>query len=190
MVISCCALGCSNRQGCKPNLPFYHIPADEDRRRLWLAAINRKHWQPSKYSRICGEHFLQGQKSQDPLSPDYVPSVFAHTTVAAKRYSLKTLQKYGIRQEMKKKRKQQSSRNEDARGLFNPTSEETVPKENNENVADMCEDDISNDVMCQTDLRAEHIELLQRQCEVLQSKTFTLKQQLYLHLLEQNSFEN
>uniref|UniRef100_A0A8C6SIP4 THAP-type domain-containing protein n=1 Tax=Neogobius melanostomus TaxID=47308 RepID=A0A8C6SIP4_9GOBI len=87
MVIACCAVGCVNRQGCKPNVSFYHIPD----------------WQPSKYSRICSEHFYK-VRSQDPLSPDYVPSVFAHTKSPAKRRALKTLQKYGMRQEIKRKR--------------------------------------------------------------------------------------
>uniref|UniRef100_A0A667WXU8 THAP domain-containing protein 1 n=1 Tax=Myripristis murdjan TaxID=586833 RepID=A0A667WXU8_9TELE len=58
MVIFCCAVQCANRQGCKPNLAFYRIPFDADRRRRWVAAINRKDWQPSKYSRICSEHFF------------------------------------------------------------------------------------------------------------------------------------
>uniref|UniRef100_A0A8C6S5E0 THAP-type domain-containing protein n=1 Tax=Neogobius melanostomus TaxID=47308 RepID=A0A8C6S5E0_9GOBI len=142
MVIACCAVGCVNRQGCKPNVSFYHIPADQDRRRRWIAAINRKDWQPSKYSRICSEHFLQGKKSQDPLSPDYVPSVFAHTKSPAKRRALKTLQKYGMRQEIKRKKKLQSSQNEDASALL--TVEATGSEENNENVADMCKDATSN----------------------------------------------
>jgi len=60
MVISCCAVGCANRQG-KANTSFYRIPFDGERRHRWIAAIRRKDWQPSKYSRICSEHFLQGK---------------------------------------------------------------------------------------------------------------------------------
>uniref|UniRef100_A0A8C2PRQ7 THAP domain-containing protein 1 n=2 Tax=Cyprinus carpio TaxID=7962 RepID=A0A8C2PRQ7_CYPCA len=51
MVISCCAVGCANRQG-KANISFYRIPFDGKRRQRWVAAISRKNWQPSKYSRI------------------------------------------------------------------------------------------------------------------------------------------
>uniref|UniRef100_A0A8C9ZGZ3 THAP domain-containing protein 1 n=1 Tax=Sander lucioperca TaxID=283035 RepID=A0A8C9ZGZ3_SANLU len=90
MVISCCAVGCANRQG-KANTSFYWIPFDVERRQRWVAAISRKDWQPSKYSRICSHHFLQGQKSDDPLSLDYVPSVFAHTKSPEKRRALGSL---------------------------------------------------------------------------------------------------
>lgn len=118
-----------------------------------------------------------------------MPSVFAHTKSPAKRRALKTLQKYGMRQEIKRKKKLQSSQNEDASALL--TVEATGSEENNENVADMCKDATSNgDVMCQTDLNAEYIDILQSECQVLRSETFTLKEKLSVHLLEQNSFKN
>lgn len=56
MVISCFVVGCSNRQGYKPNVAFYQIPFDEERKQRW---INREDWQPSKYSRICSELFFK-----------------------------------------------------------------------------------------------------------------------------------
>ena len=33
---------------------------------------------PSEYTWICVKHFISGRKSNDPTSPDYVPSVFDH----------------------------------------------------------------------------------------------------------------
>ncbi|KAG5284761.1 hypothetical protein AALO_G00030180 [Alosa alosa] len=30
-------------------------------------------------TRLCSDHFIKGAKSDDPLSPDWVPSVFSHT---------------------------------------------------------------------------------------------------------------
>ncbi|XP_072571862.1 uncharacterized protein [Paramormyrops kingsleyae] len=56
-----------------------------ERKQQWIAAISRKNLQPSKYSWIFSEHFIKGQKSDDPLSPDYVPSVFVHTKSPVKK---------------------------------------------------------------------------------------------------------
>ena len=85
MVKSCCAVGCTKRsvKGC--GVSFYRFPVDMDRRSRWIAAINRKNWQPSEYSWLCSSHFISGSKSDDPLSPDYIPSQFAHVASPAKR---------------------------------------------------------------------------------------------------------
>ncbi|XP_054480177.1 peroxynitrite isomerase THAP4-like [Anoplopoma fimbria] len=88
---SCCAVGCTNRRGNKPGLCFYRIPSEREhpeRRALWICAIKRgkgKQWQPSKYTRICSEHFVKGAKSDIPISPDWVPSVFTPATKKRKR---------------------------------------------------------------------------------------------------------
>ncbi|XP_051803372.1 uncharacterized protein LOC127533698 [Acanthochromis polyacanthus] len=189
MVIACCAVGCTNRQGCKQNLSFYRIPLDKDRRRRWIATINRKNWQPSKYSRICSEHFVQGKKSEDPLSPDYVPSIFAHTKSPAKRRAQDIVKKYDLRQKLKKKKLQMSSRNEAARTLLSLST--TVPEfeEDTENAVAVC-DNISNEIMCQTSLSGEDIEILQQECQLLRSETFELKEKLDLDFFQQKSLEN
>jgi hypothetical protein len=71
LVDSCCAIGCTNRRGDKPGLCFYRIPSEKEnpeRRRLWICALRRasvpgenKQWQPSKYTRLCSEHFIKGK---------------------------------------------------------------------------------------------------------------------------------
>nr|XP_055046211.1 THAP domain-containing protein 1-like [Misgurnus anguillicaudatus] len=101
---SCCSVGCTNRRGNKPGLCFYRIPSEKEnpeRRRLWICAIKRafvtaegKEWQPSKYTRLCSEHFIKGAKSDDPSSPDWVPSVFLPTTATKKRKRTKDVEKY------------------------------------------------------------------------------------------------
>ena len=30
------------------------------RRQEWIARINRKDWVPSKYARVCSDHFVEG----------------------------------------------------------------------------------------------------------------------------------
>lgn len=102
MVKSCCAVGCSRRsyRGC--GVSFYRIPADANRRSLWLAAINRKSWQPTEHSWLCSAHFVSGKKSEDPLSPDYIPSVFAHTSSPVKRKRRSDLVAYYRRRKAKR----------------------------------------------------------------------------------------
>uniref|UniRef100_A0A667ZMG6 THAP-type domain-containing protein n=1 Tax=Myripristis murdjan TaxID=586833 RepID=A0A667ZMG6_9TELE len=56
----CCAVGCDNKR--------------------WIAAIRRDHWTPTEHSRLCSEHFVSGKKSDNPLCPDYVPSLFSYLT--------------------------------------------------------------------------------------------------------------
>lgn len=38
--------------------------------------MKRKDWTPTDHSRLCSEHFISGMKSNDPLNPDYIPSLF------------------------------------------------------------------------------------------------------------------
>ena len=51
--------------------------------KLWIIAIRRDNWYPSKTSRICGQHFLATDYqfkpgcTQKALKFDAVPSVFA-----------------------------------------------------------------------------------------------------------------
>uniref|UniRef100_A0A8C2FP22 THAP domain-containing protein 1 n=1 Tax=Cyprinus carpio TaxID=7962 RepID=A0A8C2FP22_CYPCA len=179
MVISCCAVGCDNRQG-KANISFYRIPFARERRQRWVAAISRKNWQPSKYSRICSDHFLQGQKSDDPLSPDYVPSVFVHTKSPEKRRALGSLGKYQVREAMKKKKRQELSKREAARAL-NLSAEMNALGEAEDNIveeASISEPSVKCDAMCQTDLTSDYTELLEFECQQLRGDTFTLKEKL------------
>jgi hypothetical protein len=39
---------------------FYRIPTEASRRREWLAAINRKNFEPTASHRLCGDHFISG----------------------------------------------------------------------------------------------------------------------------------
>jgi len=63
MVVSCCAIDCTNRHGTKSGLGFFHFLSAADRRQKWIRAVKRKDWEPGKHvhSRICGEHFVSGE---------------------------------------------------------------------------------------------------------------------------------
>ena len=53
---ACCAPGCVNRFVKGNGIKFYRFPADLDRRRRWIAALNRKDWQPSEYNNYLSYH--------------------------------------------------------------------------------------------------------------------------------------
>ncbi|XP_053364859.1 uncharacterized protein LOC128534455 [Clarias gariepinus] len=88
MVVSCWVNGCTNRAGGPIKYGFYSIPIvrhhegeqtqrlSDERRRLWLARINRKE-DPSKYSRVCSVHFVNGKPSDlyARANPDWAPSL-------------------------------------------------------------------------------------------------------------------
>ncbi|KAG7253601.1 hypothetical protein CRUP_002465 [Coryphaenoides rupestris] len=60
---------------------FYRFPRrDSERRRRWVAAVRRDAWRPGASSRLCSQHFISGKQSKNPLSPDYVPTVFGNIT--------------------------------------------------------------------------------------------------------------
>lgn len=128
------------------------------------------------------------------MSPDYVPSVFAHMKTPEKRQAQESLEKHAVREAMKKRKRQESSKREAARALLNLSAEKNGPvlveAEDEATVSDAGTNS-KCDAMCQTDLTSEDIESLQYECQQLQGETFTLKEKLKSSdLLEQGSFQN
>ena len=101
---SCCAVGCSKRfaKGC--GFKFYRFPKEPERRRQWIAAVNRKNWQPSEYSWICSSHFVGGKKLNDPTSPAYSPSIFKHIKSPRKRKAEEDLRRFSRLKQSKRRR--------------------------------------------------------------------------------------
>ena len=110
MVKSCCAIGCTNRLTKGSTLSFYRFPADVERRRLWIAAINRRDWEPNEYSYVCSAHFVSGKKINDELSPDYVPSIFHHVSSPLKRRKHAGLHAYHRRKQANRARVESAMR--------------------------------------------------------------------------------
>ncbi|XP_062339342.1 uncharacterized protein LOC134037825 isoform X3 [Osmerus eperlanus] len=89
MVDSCCAPGCQNHREKDEGRAFYRIPKDPERRSKWIAAIKRarsrqnqtERWEPTNNGfRLCCDHFISGEPSMDCDHPDFVPSIFSHST--------------------------------------------------------------------------------------------------------------
>ena len=47
--------------------------------------MKRENWHPTEHTWLCSEHFIRKHKSENPLSPDYVPSVFEYVGSPIKR---------------------------------------------------------------------------------------------------------
>ena len=103
MVKSCCAIGCYNKCS-KGGVSFYRFPTDKERRNNWVLAVKRKDWEPNEYTWLCSAHFIGGVKSNDPLSPDYMPSIFSFSTSTQKLRFQQQLDDYERRRNMKKTR--------------------------------------------------------------------------------------
>ncbi|KAH0568630.1 uncharacterized protein LOC123269773 [Cotesia glomerata] len=79
----CCVPGCRN-YGKKRGVHFYsfsNVSHKKPQTEKWIKAIRRVDedgtpWRPNKGSRICSQHFIGNKKSEHPLSPSFVPSIF------------------------------------------------------------------------------------------------------------------
>ena len=63
MVRSCSALGCTNRDSeasRSKGIKFYRFPKNEEKRKLWLKALEREDFDPSESAAICSIHFVGG----------------------------------------------------------------------------------------------------------------------------------
>ena len=73
---------------------------------------------PNEYSWLCSAHFVTGAKSDDPLSPDFVPTLFSHVESPIKRMAKRDLVRYERSREVKKRRIECSLREEAATALL------------------------------------------------------------------------
>ncbi|XP_032424068.1 uncharacterized protein LOC116723350 [Xiphophorus hellerii] len=201
--MACCvAVGCCNRSDRK-DLSFYRFPKDPERRTLWVQAVCRRNWNPTDYSRICSKHFISGQKSNNPLSPDYVPSLFAYTPTAERRV-IKREASYS--EEPTKKSRTKSNQTEiisAATALLDLSG--TGPNsgtadDNGEDVdlynEEVCQADLPGEeeeetgVEAQTDLSGEDVDILTSAVQKLTSEKQLLTDQLKIMDLSEESFKD
>ena len=102
MVKSCSAIGCTNRSRKGSGINFYRFPVEPEKRSQWIAALRRESWIPKKNSWLCCKHFISGKKSDDPLSPDFVPSMFTFVSTPTKRKQQEKLSSYERRKKRRK----------------------------------------------------------------------------------------
>ncbi|KAJ3661786.1 hypothetical protein Zmor_006170 [Zophobas morio] len=80
MVISCSAYGCTNRQKKGVDISFHSFPSDTILRQQWIIAMKRQNFQPSKYSKLCSEHFQKDDFIHNfglkTLKKDVIPTIF------------------------------------------------------------------------------------------------------------------
>jgi hypothetical protein len=61
-------------------IKFYSFPADnqktKDKRRQWIAALNRHNFTPSRSHAVCGRHFVSGKPSNDVNDIDFRPTKY------------------------------------------------------------------------------------------------------------------
>ncbi len=97
MVASCAVYGCTLRRDQRTKLlgiAFYKFPTKASKRQLWIKAINRHNWQPTRWHVVCSRHFVSGNPSKKPNDVDYCPTKylkggdFVHASVAQNKVNI------------------------------------------------------------------------------------------------------
>ena len=204
-VKSCCAVSCSNRSSKGSTLAFCRFPTDPERRAQWIAAVGRKNWKPTEYTWLCGAHFISGKKSNDPLSPDYVPSVFKHVSSPVRKGEMK-MAAYKRRKESVKKRLGLLTRTTFATQCM-PSDElvdsgykrdaATITDKLTSNATTMTDPKSTCDAATMTDLSSYELEelekehnLLRCECNSLREECTKLKETVKELELDEESFKN
>uniref|UniRef100_A0A3B3QLV8 THAP-type domain-containing protein n=1 Tax=Paramormyrops kingsleyae TaxID=1676925 RepID=A0A3B3QLV8_9TELE len=186
---SCCATGCTNRFNKKSELSFYRLPKNKERRSKWIAAIGRSNWNPGSETWICGFHFASGKKSDDPLHPDYVPSIFSFTSPTNQTRPVNNLKKYQGSQEVSGKRFANTSREQTAAGGLNlhqnPASDVEVQAVKVQGTGVQTEETHS-DI---TSLH-EQIKSLNSECQSLRDIVYKLENEIKCCTLDTSEFDD
>ncbi|XP_050041841.1 uncharacterized protein [Dermacentor andersoni] len=91
----CCVPNCGNHS--RNGWRLFHFPTQRERRILWLTGINRRDWEPTKWSSVCSAHFEDDsfeQKRADgwkKLKPNAVPKLFPPKASPRKRRAPKVV---------------------------------------------------------------------------------------------------
>ena len=142
MVKCCCAVGCHKyKKG--SGLQFYRFPSDPERKSKWVSAVSRENWEPTEYSWICSEHFVSGSKSNNPLAPNFVPTIFKHVDSPSKRRMQSRMISFNRRQAMKRRRRDNEASNEASSSASSSEVDEAVDEIDSDSSILHEEDDVA-----------------------------------------------
>lgn len=165
MVKWCSAGACKNNHYMKKEdgtqqYSFYRFPShlkESVRREKWAKACNRldpvtkKAWAPrheAKAVYLCSAHFISGKKSDDPLHPDFVPSLFSFTSDAERTRALKNLERY------------ERSQNGWNQGFYINTGEQAAAALLNPHQSSVSEEEEHADIKTEhADIKTEHADI-------------------------------
>ena len=100
-MVICAVATCNARSGRDP-VNFFRFPQNKELRHAWIFKCRRKNFCPSKYARVCSQHFVEsdfaisqsfassvgyGNKLHMRLKPDAIPSIIPEPKGADKRKS-------------------------------------------------------------------------------------------------------
>ncbi|KAM4630703.1 uncharacterized protein ACJ7VT_000355 [Polymixia lowei] len=211
---SCCAINCKNRFTRTSDLSFHRLPKAKTRRSKWITAIRRKNWNPGTETWVCGNHFVSGKKNDDPLHPDYVPSLFSFTSASDRTRAVNYLERYLLCQEASRRRFDNTNREVAANALLNlqqilaseePGSEslddeaevQTIKVKATEVQTTEVETTEVQTTQVQTeethkDIAALHqqIKSLNTECQLLREKVYELQRELKYCALDTSEFDD
>ena len=82
-MVYCCAVDCHNNTVTHQGVVgFFRFPKkNQEQRELWIKAVKRVNpdgskWLPSEHSRICSDHFVNGEVHPTRDHPSYKPTIF------------------------------------------------------------------------------------------------------------------
>uniref|UniRef100_A0A9J8CTH5 THAP domain-containing protein 1 n=1 Tax=Cyprinus carpio carpio TaxID=630221 RepID=A0A9J8CTH5_CYPCA len=200
MVDNCCAPGCTNKRGKKKGTLFYRIPKDAERRAKWISAIKRarskqnktERWDPPAVGlRLCTDHFISGRKSDNPLSPDFVPSIFNYVPSPEKRKRKMRLEVFNRRQKIEQTKVSAKAipprastdcpqdNNKEPPADQTPTTEplkESTHEEPGNDVQPVLHEDDPATPPCSTETCGKHVQSLEQECQALRTENMLLKE--------------
>ena len=142
-------------------IQFYRFPSDPEKRSKWVAAVRHDNWSPTEHSWICSEHFVSNVKSNNPLAPNYIPTIFQHVKTPEKRRFEAELDTFNRRQATKKRRLEK----ETAVGLPTTTSQCAIVDDDDESPLSTVDADDTcrqSDSSCMTYMVKKDIESLEK----------------------------
>ncbi|XP_063752115.1 uncharacterized protein LOC134872657 [Eleginops maclovinus] len=210
MVDNCCAPGCTNRRGKKKGVSYYRIPKDAERREKWIGAIKRarslqkktERWDPPAVGfRLCSDHFISGRKSDNPLSPDFIPSIFDYLPSPEKRRHKTRLEVFNRRQKAKLHKVEQAKISAEA--IRQRTSTDAAPEDHiteplkEPPITDPLEDSADDPVQpepvtppCTSETCCTRIQSLEQECQALRAENVLLREKINRKTLTEISLNN